>query len=227
MSYRIMVVDDEPGVLTLFKSTVEPLGFEVTTMVDSREASLCIERQKFDGFFLDARMPAPDGFELTRQIRASRRNAQVPIVMLTGHDDVETMRQGFQAGATFFIGKPFSLERMRGLFSALRSAMLVEKRRSVRLPFSASVICRFRQREFKSLCANISEGGILLDSSGGLSVGNVAELEFRMPADREALRVRARVVRREPPDRLGLQFLELPPEALKKIRDYVVGIVKG
>ena len=113
---KILVVDDEPEVCKLLKSMVEPLGVEVRTSSDSREAALIVENEKFDGIMLDAVMPNLDGFELARIIRTTPPNQQAPIIMITGMDDVDTMRRAFKAGATFFIGKPFSREKIYALF---------------------------------------------------------------------------------------------------------------
>ena len=106
MPLRIMAVDDEPEVLKLLKMFLEPLGVEVLTMVDCREAVERLNRERFDAIFVDAQMPHLDGFGLTRRIRESPLNSGAPIVMVTEYDDVETMREGFNAGVTFFLGKP-------------------------------------------------------------------------------------------------------------------------
>ena len=74
MSLKIMFVDDEPEVLKLFKAMAEPLGTEVQTFANSREAALRIRKEKFDGVFLDAMMPQLDGFELAKLVRASPSN---------------------------------------------------------------------------------------------------------------------------------------------------------
>ncbi len=66
MPARIMAVDDEPDVLRTFKTLVEPLGYEVITIVDGREAAERLKSEKFDGIFVDAQMPHLDGFELTK-----------------------------------------------------------------------------------------------------------------------------------------------------------------
>jgi two-component system chemotaxis sensor kinase CheA len=99
---RLLVVDDDPQVLT----AIESLGYEVLALADSREAASHVGREKFDGAFLDAQMPHLDGFSLTEAIRKSPSNSKIPVVMLTGHDEAETMRAGFKAGISFFLGKP-------------------------------------------------------------------------------------------------------------------------
>ncbi len=142
MSLKVLIVDDEPAVLKLFKTIVEPYGFEVLTLADSGEAARRLEKEKFDGLFVDAQMSHPDGFELTQSVRASRLNSRVPIVMFTGYHDVEAMRKGFRAGVTCFIGKPVNHERLSGVLKTMRGSMLREKRRYARLPYRTAVTCR-------------------------------------------------------------------------------------
>ena len=69
MSLKILVVDDEPEVCKLLKGLLQSLGIETLALTDSQEAARRIVSEKFDGIVLDARMPSPDGFELTRQVR--------------------------------------------------------------------------------------------------------------------------------------------------------------
>src|SRR5208282_3239243 len=135
MSMKLMVVDDDPAALELVQALVEPLGYEVLALADSRQAAECVKEQRFDGIFVDVQMPNLDGFELTSLIRASRSNSRVPIVMITALEDVETMRHGYKAGVTFFLTKPFNSEKLRGLLLTMRSTILREKTRYVRLPF--------------------------------------------------------------------------------------------
>ncbi len=171
MPLRVMVVDDEPEVLALIKAMVEPLGCDVLALTDSREAARKLEIEKFDGVLLDFQMPHLDGLELTKAARASHLNGKVPIVMLTGYDNVEMIRKCFSAGVTFFLGKPFTRERVYSMMSSVRGCMLGEKRRHARLPFRAAVHCRSsesRRGHFKSGSLDISEGGMLLAPSGGL-----------------------------------------------------------
>lgn len=221
-----MVVDDELDVLKLIKAMVEPLGCEVLTMADSREAARRLESEKFDGVFVDVRMPHLDGFELTRRVRASALNRGAPVVMLTGFDDVETMRQGFRVGATFFLGKPFTRERIHSLFGAVRGALLREKRHHTRLPLRTTVDCTCDQKHFKAGSLNLGESGMLLEPSGGLAVGQEFDLTFEVPEAPARLQVRARAVRKEPPDRIAVEFLAPALEAREAIQRYINAGVK-
>src|SRR5271157_6033759 len=136
-----MAVDDEAAILNLLKTQLESHGFQVIDVGDSREALNRLKEEKIDGLFVDVLMPHVDGFLLIQQARLSKLNRRVPIVMLTALDDAETMRKGFQAGANFFLGKPFTRERVYNLLGATRGAMLREKQRYTRLSYRTEVDC--------------------------------------------------------------------------------------
>jgi CheY-like chemotaxis protein len=216
-----MVVDDDPAALELVKALVEPLGCEVLALEDSRHAAECVSEQKFDGIFVDVQMPDLDGFELTKIIRASRSNSAVPIVMITAFEDVETMRRGFKAGVTFFLTKPFNPEKLRGLLLAMGSAILRERRRSVRLPFRTTVTCRWGNEQAKVISVNISESGMLLESSSGLVSGQEINLDFTFWPNQEPLSLRAKIVHKETPGCMGVQFQDLTSEDQETIRQYI------
>lgn len=227
MSLKIMVVDDDPDVLKVIKSVIESLGYEVLALTNSREAAERTHREKFDGVFVDARMPHLDGPALVRHIRNSPTNNSVPIVMLTGYDDVETMRAGFRAGITFFLGKPAEVKQVSNILRLMKDVMLREKRSYIRLPLRTVVTCRADPHQFTSASLNIGEGGMLLETSGGLEVGREVELRFSVPSSSGLLNPSAKVVRREPPDRMGVQFVDLSFDDCKAIQGYIAVRVKG
>jgi CheY-like chemotaxis protein len=223
---KLMIVDDEPEVLKVLKSLLESLGYEVLALADSREAAQRVERQKLDGIFVDAHMPHMDGAELVRHIRKTASNSSVPIVMLTGYDDVETMREGFRAGITFFLAKPPQMTALAGVLKPLHGAMLREKRSYIRLPLRTIVNCRTEKTQFTSASLNIGEGGMLLEQSGGLEVGQELELRFSIPQHQGMSNPRARVVRKEAATRIAVQFIDLPLEDRRAIQAYISGAVR-
>jgi CheY-like chemotaxis protein len=160
---------------------------------------------------VDVLMPDIDGIQLTERIRRSPLNRQVPIIMLTGQDDADTMRRGFNAGVSFFLGKPFTRERITALFAAARGPMLKEKRLHARLPYRAAVECRWygqRQGHFKAGSIDICEDGMLMGPSGGLDVGQEIDLEFEMPTAKAPLKPRAKILRKDKADHIAVAFRE-------------------
>jgi len=221
---RVMAVDDEPAVLTMLKAQLESLGCEVLDVGDSREALARLETEKVDGLFVDVFMPHVDGLMLTQRVRNSRLNRRVPIVMLTGSDDGETMRKSFEAGANFFLGKPFTRERVYNLLGATRGSMLKERQRYARLPYRTEVNCTWGTeplRHFRSFSVNISEGGMKLTPPGGLAIGQELEVVFNLPGVSHITQARARVVREAPPNGIGILFLKLNAQDEKDLQGYV------
>lgn len=230
MALKIIAVDDEQVTLELLMAMLEPLGFEVLGVEDSRDAARLIDQERFDAAVVDVLMPHMDGFELTRRIRCSGLNHRMPIVMLTTLDDADTRRKGFSAGATFFLGKPLSRERISALFSAARGDMLKEKRDHARLPFCTSVTCKREgnpEGEFKTKSIDISEGGMLLEASGGLDAQQEIELEFELPTGPPPLKPHAKVLRKEKFDQIALEFTSISTEDRDAIRAYIFGHVRS
>lgn len=226
MPLKVMAVDDEPEVLKFLQKILEPREVEVLTMSDSRQAAERLERERFDAVLLDVMMPHLDGFGLTRRIRNSPFNMSTPIVMVTAYDDANTMREGFKAGITFFLGKPIDPSKVRGLLNVTRGAILREKRRHARLPFRTTVDCRFGELHFKAMSLNLGANGMALEPSGGLESGQALEVEFLLPEAEHSVKQLARVVRNEMPDRIAVEFVDLSPANKEALRNYFSGLIK-
>ncbi len=227
MPLRMMVVDDEVPVLQVLRDLLEPLGNDVTAISNSAEAAERLEAQRFDCILLDVNMPSLDGYELTRRARASGVNSRTPIVMLTGMTDAETMKRAFKAGATGFLGKPISRDRIRTLLAALGGQISRERRRRAHVAFRTKVDCvrgDARAERFVAESLNIGEGGMLLEPSGGAELGERITLEFRLPAADRPVRTSARVLRKEPEDRMAVEFSDLAARDLVAIQEYIVSV---
>ena len=102
---RVLFADDEPGMRTLMRSALRKLGFEVTLASDGREALEAFRQSPHTMVLLDADMPELDGYEACRMLRREAGDL-LPIVMVTGFDDVVSVQRAYEAGATDFIVKP-------------------------------------------------------------------------------------------------------------------------
>ena len=230
MKIKIMAVDDEPAVLDPLKIMLEARGYEVLAINDSREALKRLEVEKVEGLFVDVNMPHLNGFELTQAVRTLKLNGQVPIAMLTGSDDAETMRKGFDMGISFFLGKPFTRERVHNLLGAIKGSLTREQLRYVRIPFQTSVGCNWgfhSAGHFKSYSQDISEGGMRLSPLGGLDVGQGVTLVFALPDTSHPLSVNSQMVRKVPNDGIGLKFMALPALEKTSIQQYIKACVYG
>ena len=225
MRLRILAVDDDPISLEMFQSAVKLLGYDVVTFSDSREAALRVTTEKFDMVATDIFMPHIDGFELAERVRRSRSNHAVPILMFTSSEEIETMRKGYAAGVTFFITKPLSAVKLRGLFGAARGLMVKERRRYARLPLRSEVRCQLGAKRFTVHSLNVAQGGMLLESCGGLSEGEIVEVQFALPGTGELLVLMGRVVRKEQSGIAALQFISGEASGQAALQRYIQGMV--
>ena len=77
-------------------------------------------------------MPSPNGFQLARLIRKSSWNKSIPIVIVTGREERQTLQELFSIGATFFLQKPVDRQKLSALFRTVRGGMLENRRRQAR-----------------------------------------------------------------------------------------------
>lgn len=106
MAKKILVVDDEPSIVTLLKFNLEQAGFEVLTASDGNEGYDTARREKLDVIILDLMLPGMDGMDVCKQLRLGKINT--PILMLTAKSDELDKILGLELGADDYITKPFS-----------------------------------------------------------------------------------------------------------------------
>jgi DNA-binding NarL/FixJ family response regulator len=112
MLKRLLLVDDEPNLLTAIAAVLRGKGFEVTTARNGKDAMLQIARSLPDLIVSDVRMPVMDGYRLARQLRGAPHTKLIPIVFLTAKDETEDRIEGFRAGVDVYLTKPFEPDEL-------------------------------------------------------------------------------------------------------------------
>ena len=107
---RLLVVDDEPFIADLLRSSLGFAGFDVVTATSGSEALTAADRHRPDLVVLDVGLPDIDGFEVCRQLRAGGR--RVPVVFLTARDATEDKVRGLTQGGDDYVTKPFALDEV-------------------------------------------------------------------------------------------------------------------
>ena len=103
---RVLIIDDDPTFTLLASETLHQAGFAVRVSVSAAEALVAFEAYSPDLVLLDVDLPGGNGFDVCAALRASGSNADLPVVMVTGHDDTESIAKAYEAGATDFMHKP-------------------------------------------------------------------------------------------------------------------------
>lgn len=128
---RILCVDDEPHNLVLMDALLSPGGYEVVSAVNGEEALEIIRTEQIDICLLDVMMPGLDGFEVCRLIKSDEERSNIPVIMLTAHNDMEKRIQGTDAGAEDFITKPFDSAEVLARIKMLLHTRSQNERRSI------------------------------------------------------------------------------------------------
>jgi len=103
---RVLVVDDEPGMLATLSNLLTPWGLAVTTLADPHHFWETLVATAPDLVLLDLEMPEINGLELCQVIRQDAQWEPLPILVVTAHRDADTLQRAFAAGADDFITKP-------------------------------------------------------------------------------------------------------------------------
>ena len=104
----ILVADDDAATRFVFASTLENEGFTVVEAASAEEAIDAFRRSPPDVILMDVEMPGPNGYDACEVILGTRDGADIPIVMVTGHDDPQSIDHAYAVGATDFISKPIN-----------------------------------------------------------------------------------------------------------------------
>ena len=114
---KILIVEDERLLAYSLKTLLEKKGFQVETAYDGQSGAECASLGVYDLLILDVMMPGLDGFALARRVRAQR--CGVPILMLTARSALEDRVRGLDAGADYYLTKPFDSRELLACINAL------------------------------------------------------------------------------------------------------------
>ena len=117
MSKRVLLVEDEPGLVMTLTDRLTSEGFAVETARDGEAGLQRASDESFDLIILDLMLPRKNGFDVCRDLR--QRNVQTPIIMLTARGQVVDKVVGLKLGADDYVTKPFEMMELLARIEAL------------------------------------------------------------------------------------------------------------
>lgn len=112
MSKKILIVDDEPNIVTSIEFLLKREGFEVSIARDGEAAITCVNALRPDLVLLDVMMPRKSGFEVCQHIRADPDLLATKVIMLTAKGRDTEVAKGLALGADAYVTKPFSTREL-------------------------------------------------------------------------------------------------------------------
>ena len=121
---KILVVDDEVNITQILEFSIGAEGYEVIAAQNGEEAIDKARREQPDLIILDIMMPIIDGYEACRILKANPLTKHIPVILLTAKGRDIDKRLGYEVGATDYIIKPFSpnklIDRIHKLLSCAK-----------------------------------------------------------------------------------------------------------
>ena len=114
---KILVMEDEKPLADSIRALLEKRGFDVECIYDGVNGAEYAQLGIYDLLILDVMMPGMDGFQLAKSVRA--RRCATPILMLTARSGLEDRIQGLNAGADYYLTKPFDTRELLACINAL------------------------------------------------------------------------------------------------------------
>ena len=132
---RILIIDDERGIRNTLKDILEYEKHEIEVAATGEEGLEQLRNNSFDLAFLDVKMPGLDGIEVLKEV--ARRHPEMPVVMISGHGNIETAVDAIKKGAFDFLEKPLDLNRILvTVRNATDKAKLLQETRMLRKQLS-------------------------------------------------------------------------------------------
>ena len=114
---RLLLVEDEPGLVMTMTDRLELEGYEVESVMDANKALHTASSNSYDAILLDVMLPGGTGFDVCRTLR--QRGVQTPILMLTARGQVIDRVVGLKLGADDYLVKPFEMAELLARIEAL------------------------------------------------------------------------------------------------------------
>lgn len=138
---RILIVDDEPGICQMLSLCFKKNGFDITSAGDAAEAFKLLMQEPFDAIISDVMMPGEDGIAFLGRVHAAW--PEIPVILMTGHAQMQMAVNAIKNGAFDFVCKPFDVEHMRKIVErAVNYSKLQRMERNYRAELEEMVALR-------------------------------------------------------------------------------------
>ena len=127
MGYKILVVDDDRAILELVADQLEREGFDIMTAVDGDDALNKMKTDLPDIVLLDLIMPKLNGFEVLREIRKSYQEKWIPVIILSGQEDLASVQKSYALEADHYLTKPCDTQHILQGIQTMISLMKARK----------------------------------------------------------------------------------------------------
>lgn len=110
---RILIIEDDPTLRKSLQRIFSDEAYSVSAVEDGTQLGQIVDQFVFDIILLDVNLPWLNGFELCELMKAHNELKEIPLVFISGQDDLPSIKKGFSVGASDYIKKPFDVEKVK------------------------------------------------------------------------------------------------------------------
>jgi CheY-like chemotaxis protein len=181
-SVRVLFVDDDPILREFATVNLASEQATIETAGDGREALVAIAENAPDIMLLDLEMPGLDGFGVLEALRADPRYRDLPVIVVTGREDVEAVDRAFAAGATSFVVKPLNWRLLSHQLRYVHRTAVNERQMSERRDASAEQLLKLAHEGAQFIAQALTLNPALRPAAVSFAKAADAALEPRAPA---------------------------------------------
>jgi DNA-binding response OmpR family regulator len=128
MAHKILVVDDEKLAVDLYRKLLLRNGYEVVEAYDGEEALQKVASENPDIVILDLIMPKLNGFDVLQAIRDKYRDKWIPVIIVSGNTELQSVKKGYSMEANHYLTKPLDAERLLNGIQTMVSLIPLRKK---------------------------------------------------------------------------------------------------
>lgn len=225
MRLRVLIVDDDQGTCETIQAVMIASGMDAVTETSSGRAAEFLHKERYDAIFVDIHMPAPDGYALSKLIRGEGINRKTPIIMMTGDQNSEVLSRGFEAGASFFLFKPFDRGKLMRVVRAAQGTMQQERRRFQRVKVTCPVKLVADGQQVQGATVDISLQGLLVDARKVFPKGTKVEIQVVLSTGEKPLVAAGQVVRVVGEGKMGILLAGISPAESERLQEFLLPLI--
>jgi len=225
---KILIADDVEIFLMLEKTVLNRQEFELMTARGGRSILKVIRESEPDLVFMNLYMPEMNGDDCCRIIKEEETSRNIPVVMVTQGDREDDLEKCRRSGCDEILLKPI---KRHDFMSTTRKFLHVKERADQRCKTRLLVHYSVNSHNsFSDYSIDLNSGGLFLETNKSLMVDAPFNIEFKLPTNGPTIQCKARGAwvndvkdckKPNLPTGIGLQFLDLPPDDMNAIRDYI------
>jgi CheY-like chemotaxis protein len=225
MKLRVLIVDADKASCEVIQTAMNASYVEGVMETSSSRAAEFLRTEKYDALFLELQMPTPDGLQLAKMARTSGMNRRTPIIMVTGDSKPGAMSRAFDAGANFFLFKPFDRGKLMRVLRAAHAPIEQERRKFQRVEVKLRALLVAGDDKVDGTTVDLSLKGMLVETKRVFPVGTQVKFRVDLAAGQKGVSGSGRVVRLAGPLRMGIEFDSVTGEDADRLQTFLLPLI--